>query len=114
MRQLLIADLAQQDLVSCLSWTLKNFGEEATERYESLLFHSFQKLLHDPVAQGSKCFESSIYLFHIRYCKDEVSPLTQRVKRSRHFIAYRFSEEKLEILRILHDSMDLESHLESL
>lgn len=108
-----IADTAQQDLVACLSWTLKHFGEDAMERYESLLFHAFKNLLHDPIPHGSKYFENSIYLFHIRFCKDDVSPPAQRVKRPRHFIAYRFSDQNLEILRILHDSMDIESHLDS-
>jgi plasmid stabilization system protein ParE len=34
-------------------------------------------------------------------------PVQDRVRRPRHFIVYRHDEHQLEVVRLLHDAMDL-------
>ena len=111
MRRLVISDLAQEDLISCFSWTLEHFGLSALDRYENLLFHAFQKLQFEPTPAGSRLFERNVYLFHIRFCRKDIEEPEMIVIQPRHFIAYRFNETHIEVLRILHDSMDLSSHI---
>jgi toxin ParE1/3/4 len=54
---------------------------------------------------------AGIYLYHLSHSRFRAETPTGIVQRPRHFIAYRFDADRLEILRILHDTMDLPEHL---
>ena len=84
---------------------------DALGRYEALLFHAFEKLRTDPTPHGSKPFEQSVFLYHLRFCKNHAEEPAFVVKNPRHFIAYRFNDTSMDVLRILHDNMDLSSHI---
>lgn len=50
------------------------------------------------------------WMFHLRHARRMV-PATQSVARPRHFVVYRFNDQRLEIIQVLDDRMDLPKRL---
>jgi len=99
---------AQREVDQILEWTDDHFGETARRRYIKLLLTAFRSLASKPDLPGSRQVPSvqGIRLCHLRHVKSTV-------KHPRHFIAYRELEDgRILILRVLHDSMDIGTHLE--
>ena len=113
-----IAERAQGDIEACLEWSLSEFGQAAFERYGRLIQAAVLDVAHDPARHGSReieVFSGGPYrLYHLRHSRASVGPESM-VKTPRHFLAFRVvSGETVEIVRLLHDSMDIESRLSSL
>ena len=53
---------------------------------------------------------ADLRLYPFRYSRNRVAP-GQRVEDARHVIAFRFDDERVEILRLLHDAMDFPGRL---
>jgi toxin ParE1/3/4 len=115
MRTLRIARLADEDIVSILRWSLGEFGPAACRRYEALLTVALESLREDPERFGSIArpeFGTAIRTYHLRFSRDKARTPEGVVHRPRHQVAYRtLGEWGLEIIRILHDSMELQRHL---
>ena len=115
MRQLRVARLADEDIVSILELSLSKFGQAACRRYEALLTTAFEGLREEPEKFGSIArpeFGSSIRTIHLRFSRDEARTPEGIVHRPRHVVAYRVAGDwGLEIIRVLHDSMELQRHL---
>ncbi|MCG6137075.1 MAG: type II toxin-antitoxin system RelE/ParE family toxin [Nostoc sp. LLA-1] len=90
-----LTELAKQDLLSIGRYTQKTWGTEQRNRYLTMLDDCFQILARDP-HKGRAC--------------DEISPGYRRYRIGRHLIFYRENEEYIDIIRILHDRMDIESY----
>lgn len=101
---------AEDDFRNILRWTSERFGEAQARRYAGTLMQAIQALRAGPEAPGSRR-------------RDEISPglMTLHVARGgrkgRHMAAYRIGPSAdpptIDILRILHDSMDLSRHVET-
>ncbi len=102
---------AESDVSIILRKSLKDFGNDAARRYIQLLFLAFQEIAKKTIPEGSREFESGIYLYHLRHSAKRAGINGITVRRPRHFVAFRDSSGTVEILRVLHDAMDIEIHL---
>jgi toxin ParE1/3/4 len=114
-RTLRLSSHAEEDIVSILAWSLDKFGVAACRRYEALLVTAFDSLCQNPERFGSIArleFGDSVRTYHLRFSRDEARTAEGVVHGPRHLLAYRVRREtELEVVRILHDSMELERHL---
>lgn len=96
---------AERDFLRILQYTAESFGPRQTVIYKATLMDALAELTQGPNVVGSRA-------------RDEILPgvrtlhLARRGRRGRHFIMYRAAEGKVvEVLRILHDAMDLALHI---
>ncbi len=94
----LISQLASQDLENIWLYTFENWSKEQADRYFNLLMDEIEYISNKP--------ESGHDFSHVRE-----GYLRTRIKS--HFIFYRINRKKklVEIIRILHQRMDIESRL---
>ena len=93
-----ISQKSKEDLEDIWLYTYKNRSLEQADRYLNLIF--------DEIEYISRNFESGKAIDHVRN-----GYRFSRIKS--HFIFYRkVEEEKIEIVRILHQCMDIENRLE--
>ena len=115
MRGFLISPAAEHDIESILVWTHGRFGEQARLRYEALLTQGIVDVAEDPNRVG--CIHRSeitadARTYHLWHSRIHVPVADGRVKNPRHFLLYRIrGDGRVEIGRVLHDSMDLDRHL---
>jgi toxin ParE1/3/4 len=103
---------AQRDLREIFRWTDAEFGSTAADRYEVLLAQALSDLENNPYRAGAKPRDEvlpGVYTYHLALSRDHVKG--DRVKSPRHFLVYRVTADRIDILRILHDSRDLNLHL---
>jgi toxin ParE1/3/4 len=114
-RRFQISRKAEQDIESILDWTQEHFGERARLRYEALLVRAIRDVVANPERLGSLArpeIASATLTYHLVNSRDRVPARVGRVRRPRHFLLYRVSEDgSVEIGRVLHDTMDLERHV---
>ena len=98
---------AELDYVDALDWTAKSFGKSQAATYAETISQALQALKDGPEIPGSKR-------------RDEIHPgiwalhIARSGRKGRHFIVFRVSEERaIDVLRLLHDSMDLTRHLQT-
>ncbi len=98
---------AELDFANILKWTTENFGARQAEIYRDKLVQAFGELAEGPEVTGSKA-------------RDEIMPglrtlhIARRGRRGRHFLMYRVAGgTTIEVVRILHDRMELTRHLPS-
>ncbi|MHB9797810.1 type II toxin-antitoxin system RelE/ParE family toxin [Pseudomonas sp. MT3] len=105
---------AQTDLIDILRYTHAKFGENARRRYQSLIRTAFVSVAAEPERIGSldrKQLAVGLRSLHLLYCRAESH--NGRVDRPRHVVFYRVgSDQVVEIIRILHDAMEVERHLQ--
>lgn len=96
---------AEQDFVDILRWTKRSFGEVQARTYSESISLAIQALTDGPEIAGSRL-------------RDEIEPgiRTLHVARSgrkgRHLVVFRVGgDQTIDVLRLLHDSMDLPRHL---
>lgn len=97
---------ADDDFRSIIRWTAREFGEKQARAYAETLKIAVRELRAGPALTGVKV-------------RDDISAgiLTRHVARKgrkgRHFLMFRvFDRERhvIDVLRILHDAMDLQRH----
>lgn len=93
-----ISHEANQDIQSIWIYTYENWSKEQADRYFNLLMEEIEYVTKNP--------ESGKDYSHVRR-----GYLRTRIKS--HFIFYRINrkDEEIEIIRILHQRMDLKSRL---
>ena len=102
--QLRQADQVEIDLLEITSWTNQHFGLKQADGYAETLTLAIEALRDGPAIIGTKEREDigpGIRTLHVA-----------RLGRSgRHFVVFRESAGQIiDILRLLHDSMDLSRH----
>ena len=90
---------AQKDLIHIYVYGSQNFGETQAEFYFSELENCFQILSETPLI----CRE-----------RIEFTPPVRIHPHGRHLVIYLIQNDQTLIIRILHDSMDIQQHLSSL
>jgi toxin ParE1/3/4 len=85
-----------EDLKSIGRYTLKSWGREQRNIYLSKLDESFHRLADQP---------------HLGSARDDIRKGYRVYHVRRHLIFYRQKSTDIEIIRILHDRMDVEKHL---
>lgn len=86
---------AENDLDNIWDYSYASFGENQANKYLDKLNLSLNILANHP-NKGTKCdnISKGYYKYHI----------------NKHMIFYRISNEIIEIIRVLHESMDFQQH----
>ncbi|TAL84390.1 MAG: type II toxin-antitoxin system RelE/ParE family toxin [Candidimonas sp.] len=99
---------AEADYRQILLWTVENFGVLQARVYAETLMSNLKELSGGPEIIGVKGrpeIGSEIRTLHV----------ARNGRKGRHFIMFRVDsipgQNVIDVLRILHDSMDLERHL---
>ena len=96
MRVFRLSAKSLEDLKSIGRFTLKSWGREQRNIYLSKLDESFHILADQP---------------HLGIARDDIRKGYRVYHVGRHLIFYRPKSPGIEIIRILHDRMDVETHL---
>ncbi len=96
---------AEADIDEILGYTLETFGEAQADRYRSLLAEALGELSQRPDVPYSRN-------------RDDVRPglrslhIARRDNKGRHLILFRTADgQVVDVLRVLHDAMELKRHL---
>jgi toxin ParE1/3/4 len=103
---------AERDLRDIFLWSETEFGGVAADRYEVLIAQALADIAENPYRPGAKHRDdllAGIYTYHLVSSRNLVPE--DRVKSPRHFLIYRVLANRIEILRVLHDSRDLDRHI---
>jgi toxin ParE1/3/4 len=92
-----LTERAKADLRAIGRYTQATWGRAQRNSYLARLDASFHLLAQEP-HRGLAC--------------DDIRPGYYKYHVGRHLIFYRVSPEGVEIIRILHDRMDIEAHLD--
>lgn len=103
-----LADTAKADLRGIVGWTARHFGDQRAKAYSEMISSALRSLKAGPdtigVRSRSELGEDVFIL-----------PIARPGKRGRHLILFRavsgHGTKSLQILRVLHDAMDLPRHL---
>lgn len=102
---------AEADVAGILEWTAGQFGDTQAHRYAETLTSAIEALSEGPDAPGAKLrneIARGLMTLHV----------ARKGHRGRHFLLFRVSREAgrevIDVLRVLHDAMDLAQHLPSL
>ncbi len=97
---------AEQDFVEILRWTSEHFGARQAQVYARTLSLAIEALIEGPGIVGARAREEialGIRTLHVE----------RRGRKGRHFVVFRVSgEQMIDVLRLLHDSMDLVRQIE--
>lgn len=103
-----LADQAAQDVEDILDWTLEQFGPMLLVSYTEVINDALEALNEGP------------QLIDVRRrpeLGDDVATLhvSRHGRKGRHLLVFRVDETAclIEILRVLHDGIDLKRHLDS-
>ena len=96
---------AEQDYGQILRWTVRTFGVEQSNIYAKTISLAMQALADGPEIAGNNLREDiapGIRILHV----------ARMGRKGRHFIVFRVSPARtIDVLRLLHDSMDLPRQL---
>lgn len=94
--------LAEEDIADVLAYTLERFGLQQCRLYEQLIEEALARVAQRPGSGREFPDRPGFFLTSIR----------SRGRRASHQLLYRvIEEERVEILRLLHDSMDVSRHI---
>lgn len=113
MRSLRVAPEAEADFDAIVRTSADMFGEAAAHRYRLLIQQAYADLRAQPDRPASPTrsdIPRDLRLYDVRHRRLRVG-VADRVGHSRHVIAYRYGLNHVEIVRILHDRMDLPGRL---
>lgn len=96
---------AEQDFVEILQWTARTFGSAQAETYAETLSRAIEALSEGPDVLGTQA-------------RDEILPgirtlhIAREGRKGRHFVVFCARPgQMIDVLRLLHDTMDLARHL---
>jgi toxin ParE1/3/4 len=96
---------AESDFRNITAWTLTEFGYRQARKYSDILSAALIDLASGPSITGARSRNElgrGLFTLHV----------ARNGRNGRHFVLLRVkSQNQIEVLRLLHDSMDLKSHL---
>lgn len=96
---------ADQDMAAILAWTRDQFGTRQAQTYGRTIALALAALLEGPDVAGARLRNDLARGIHIL-------PIARRGRRARHLIVFRVGRDHgIDVLRVLHDSMDLPHHV---
>jgi toxin ParE1/3/4 len=102
-----VSAAADHDFLAVLQWTREHFGSRQVTIYQRTLVLALAAL-----ADGGPYLPDSRDRDDVRKGLRTLH-MARKGRRGRHFILYRTKEpDVIEVLRILHDSMDVSRHIE--
>ena len=103
----------QADIVSILTWSHDQFGEEARKRYEALITTAIRDAAtrSDEVGRTVRPeLGDGVFSWHLAQSRTRSSG--GNVHRPRNFLIRRLDDDVLVVGRVLHDAMELRRHLD--
>lgn len=101
-----LAEQAEFDLLDIAIWTAENFGPRQAESYVETVTLALESLHDGPEILGAKARD------------DDIGPgirtlhIAREGRKGRHFVIFKVAKGQIiDVLRILHDSMDLARHV---
>lgn len=98
---------AEVDFANILKWSTENFGARQSRVYRDTLVQAIGELVCGPDVTGSRARDeimAGLRTLHV----------ARRGRRGSHFLMYRVAPKStIEIVRIIHDRMDLWRHVPS-
>ena len=99
-----LTDRAEVDLISIKIWSTEKFGASQAAKYLEVITSALEDLMTGPEPIGSMSREEigpNIRSLHVH----------RRGNKGRHLLVFKEARNQtIEILRLLHDSMDLTRH----
>lgn len=102
-----VTTTAANDFCNILRWTAERFGASQARLYSGTLSAAIEALKAGPEVPGSRRREeiaTGLMTLHVARGR----------RRGRHFVLYRIAGSKesprIDVLRLMHDSMDLSRH----
>ncbi|WP_321783225.1 type II toxin-antitoxin system RelE/ParE family toxin [Paraburkholderia sp. J94] len=102
-----LTESAQSDFQDIVRWTAERFGPSQARSYATTLSLALQALTAGPAIPGARE-------------RDEIAPglmtlhVARQGRKGRHFVMFRVNPREaqtIDVLRILHDAMDLPEHV---
>lgn len=108
-----MAAAAQADVRDIAAHSRRVFGDAAHHRYRALLVQAIQDICVDPYRLGSVGWPAgTLRIYHLRHSRRRAWVQGQMVLEPRHLLLYEQTQpDMIDILRVLHDAMDLERHV---
>jgi toxin ParE1/3/4 len=98
---------AEVDFANILKWTAENFGARQSRVYRDTLVQAIGELADGPDVAGSRARDEIMAGLHTLH-------VARRGRRGSHFLMYRAAPNSMiEIVRMLHDRMDIPRHVPS-
>ncbi|MBB6290545.1 MULTISPECIES: type II toxin-antitoxin system RelE/ParE family toxin [unclassified Pseudomonas] len=115
MPQYRISNVARADIVDILMLSQTQFGDQARQRYQTLILTALQALASTPYCIGSHDRDElapGLRSYHFTYSRQQAKHLHGAVKSPRHIVFYRMvNDDLIEVVRLLHDAMEVQLHL---
>lgn len=93
---------AEDDIADVLAYTIERFGFHQYQRYEQIIEEALARVAQRP--DVGRAFPGRAGLF--------LHSIGRRGQRASHQLLYRtLADGRVEILRLLHDSMDVSRHI---
>ena len=99
---------AEADFEDILHWTVGHFGEAQARVYAETLSAALEALTAGPTALGARVRDDigrGLFTLHV----------ARQGRKGRHFVVFRIGKDQgrevIEVLRLLHDAMDLPRHV---
>ena len=106
--EVLLAAAAEADFRDIIRWTAEEFGDAQARAYAMSLSAAIESLTGGPSVVGARLRDDiakGIFALHI----------ARHGHKGRHFVMFRVGKDRdharIEVLRILHEAMDLARHL---
>ena len=96
MRKLVVTDRARGDLQDISQYTERQWGSDRRRRYMGAIADCLARLLRNPSLGAPR---------------DDIRPGCRSVVAGRHVVFYQQTNDRIAIIRILHERMDLHRHL---
>jgi toxin ParE1/3/4 len=107
--QVRLSNAASRDFRDILDWTAQNFGGVQARRYSLSILDTFDELAAGPASIRIRSLDDVMPgLLSIR--------VARRGRKGRHFVLFHVPDsthKTIEVLRVLHDAMDIGQHLSS-
>jgi toxin ParE1/3/4 len=98
---------AEADYQNIIAWTLEQFGDLQARAYADTLSAALAELASRPTTVGAKErseIGKGLFTLHV----------ARGGRKGRHFVLFRIvpdrAQSRIEVLRLLHDAMDLKLH----
>ena len=115
-RRIVLSPEARSDIREAARWGREWFGERAVRRYRVLVEQAFRDIAADPELAGSRArpeFAGGTRTYHLAFSRGRAWSELGIVKAPRHLVVYRpQSARAIVVVRVLHDSCELERHVE--
>ena len=90
------SDRAKADLKSISEFTLRKWGAKQQRRYSKLMREAFKRIRRNPA---------------IARIRDDIGHAYRSLPIGRHTVFFKVSNERIDVIRVLHSHMDAAAHL---